>query len=388
MDGDGVNDIVVGTNGNDDGGNNRGAVHIMFMNTDGSVDSTVKINDSTTNGPVLGNNDFWGRSIANIGDLNNDGVNDIVVGAAGDDRCANNDNNCWDSGAIHIMFMNTDGSVDSTVEINDRTTNGPVLDNGDSFGISVANIGDLDGDGVNDIAVGAKGDDVAGANRGAVHIVFMNTDGSVDSTVKINDSTTNGPTLSNQDKFGGSVADIGDLNGDGVNDIAVGAEESDCVSCTGNNSGSAYIMFMNTDGSVDSTVEINDSTTNGPVIIATDNFGNSIENIGDLNGDGVNEIAVGAQKDDGSGTARGAVYIMHMNTDGSIDSTVEINSSTTNGPTLSDEDYFGSSIANIGDLDGNGVDDIAVGAQRDDMDENGDDDGGTNRGALHILFLK
>ena len=175
----------------------------------------------------------------------------------------------------------------------------------------------LDGDGVNDIAVGAKGDDVAGANRGAVHIVFMNTDGSVDSTVKINDSTTNGPTLSNQDKFGGSVADIGDLNGDGVN-----------------------------------------------------------------------EIAVGAQKDDGSGTERGAVYIMHMNTDGSIDSTVEINSSTTNGPTLSDEDYFGSSIANIGDLDGNGVDDIAVGAQRDDMDENGDDDGGTNRGALHILFLK
>ena len=79
---------------------------------------------------------------------------------------------------------------------------------------------------------------------------------------------------------------------------------------------------------------------------------------------------------------------MHMNTDGSIDSTVEINSSTTNGPTLSDEDYFGSSIANIGDLDGNGVDDIAVGAQRDDMDENGDDDGGNRRGALHILFLR
>ena len=147
-------------------------------------------------------------------------------------------------------------------------------------------------------------------------------------------------------------------------------------------------MFMNTDGSVDSTVEINDSTTNGPVMIATDNFGNSIANIGDLNDDGVNDIVVGALKDDGSGTERGAVYIMHMNTDGSIDSTVEINDSTTNGPTLSNSDHFGSSIANIGDLDGNGVDDIAVGAQRDDMDENGDDDGGNARGALHILFLK
>ena len=148
--------------------------------------------------------------------------------------------------------------------------------------------------------------------------MFMNTDGSVDSTVKISDSTTNGPVLSQQDKFGASVANIGDLNNDGVNDIVVGSDESDCVSCTGNNSGSAYIMFMNTDGSVDGTVEINDSTTNGPAIIATDNFGNSIANIGDLNNDGVNEIVVGALKDDGSGTQHGAVYIMHMNTDGSI----------------------------------------------------------------------
>ena len=142
--------------------------------------------------------------------------------------------------------------------------------------------------------------------------MFMNTDGSVDSTVKISDSTTNGPTLSNQDKFGVSVADIGDLNNDGVNDIVVGADESDCVSCTGNNSGSAYIMFMNTDGSVDSTVEINDSTTNGPVMLATDNFGNSIANIGDLDGNGVDDIAVGARLDDNGGNARGALHILFL----------------------------------------------------------------------------
>ena len=270
--------------------------------------------------------------------------------------------------------------VTKTVEINSSTTNGPTLDNGHFFGTSVANIGDLNNDGVNDLAVGTTGNDDGGEDKGAVHIMFMNTDGSVDSTVKISDSTTNGPVLSQQDKFGASVANIGDLNNDGVNDIVVGSDESDCVSCTGNNSGSAYIMFMNTDGSVDGTVEINDSTTNGPAIIATDNFGNSIANIGDLNNDGVNEIVVGALKDDGSGTQHGAVYIMHMNTDGSIDSTVEINDSTTNGPTLDDDDYFGSSIANIGDLDGNGVDDIAVGARIDD-------NGGNARGAIHILFL-
>jgi len=96
----------------------------------------------------------------------------------------------------------SDGTVDSTVEINDSTTNGPELANGYWFGGSVANIGDLDGDGVNDLAVGARLDDGGGADRGAVHIIFMNTEGSVDSTVEINDSTTNGPELSESDTFG------------------------------------------------------------------------------------------------------------------------------------------------------------------------------------------
>ena len=142
--------------------------------------------------------------------------------------------------------------------------------------------------------------------------------------------------------------------------MVVGAKQDDAGS--GDNKGAVHIMYMNSDGSVKSTVEINDSTTNGPVIIATDNFGQSVANVGDLNGDGVNDIAVGAHKDDGEGTQRGVIHIMYMNSNGSIDSTVEINDSTANGPTLSNNDLFGGGIENIGDLDGNGIDDLVVGA--------------------------
>ena len=134
---------------------------------DGDVTSTVEINSSTTNGPTLTNSDQFGMSVANIGDLDGDGVNDLAVGANGDDDGGAN------RGAVHIIFMNTDGSVDSTVEINDSTTNGPTLTNGDAFGMSIANIGDLDGDGVNDLAVGANLDDDGGDDRGAVHIMYM-----------------------------------------------------------------------------------------------------------------------------------------------------------------------------------------------------------------------
>jgi len=261
-----------------------------------------------------------------------------------------------DRGAVHIIFMNTDGSVDSTVEINDSTTNGPALTNNDHFGDSVANIGDLDGDGVNDLAVGAIKDDAGGTDRGAVHIIFMNTDGSVDSTVEINDSTTNGPELGDEDRFGDSVANIGDLDGDGVNDLAVGAPNDDTKSdgtYGGRNwdAGGAYIIFMNTDGSVDSTVEINDSTTNGPALSGVDSFGHGVANIGDLDGNGVNDIVVGAIWDDGIGSNRGAVHIMFMHETTkptiTITSSTGSSDSTVSDTTLSFTATFSESVSNF-----------------------------------------
>ena len=202
------------------------------------VTKTVEINPATTNGPELTGGDNFGSSIVDIGDLNSDGVNDLAVGAHLDDEGGGA------RGAVHIMFMNTDGTVDETVEINSSTTNGPTLSNSDFFGRSVANIGDLDGDGVNDLAVGADKDNAGGANRGTIHIIHMNTDGSVDSTVEINNETTNGPSMKDQDFFGFAVANIGDLDGNGINDLAVGAYGDDGGAGVGNNSGAVHLIFL------------------------------------------------------------------------------------------------------------------------------------------------
>ena len=391
LDGDGVNDLAVGANLSEEPNSadnisgccvgekpyaNRGAVHILFMNADGSVKSTVEIIDPTTNGPKLRNDDQFGYSVESISDLNGDGVNDLVVGAFSDNGSA--EQQAINYGNIHILFLNRDGSLArSTVEVRDDTTNGPTLSADDAFGSSIANMGDLDGNGYDDLAVGATLDDNGGSNRGAVHILFMDANGAVKSAVEINDSTTNGPTLANGYWFGRSVENIGDLDGDGVNDLAVGANlDSDA----GTKRGAVNILFMNADGSVKSTVEIDDDTTNGPVLSDSDRFGGSVENIGDLDGDGVNDLAVGAKNDDDAGTDRGAVHILFMNADGSVKSTVEIDDDTANGPVLSNGDRFSMSIANMGDLDGNGVIDLAIGATLDS-------DAGSKRGAVHILFM-
>ena len=128
---------------------------------------TVEINDDTPNGPALSNNDFFGRSVANLGDLNGDGIVDLAVGAHGDDAGGSS------RGAAHILFLNSDGSVKSTVEINSSTTRGPTLSTDDFFGSSIANLGDLNGDGIVDLAVGATGNDTGGDFRGALHILYL-----------------------------------------------------------------------------------------------------------------------------------------------------------------------------------------------------------------------
>ena len=359
---DGVTDIAVGAYSDDGSGSDIGAIHILLLNSNGTVSDTIEINNTTTNGPDLSNGDNFGHSIANIGDLNNDGVTDIAVGAIYDDGGGS------DIGAIHIMFMNSNGTVSDTIEINNDTVNGPVLHNDARFGYSIANIGDMNNDGVTDIAVGATADNNF---RGVTYIMFMNSNGTVSDTIEINDNTANGPDLSNGDSFGSSIANIGDLNGDGISDIAVGAIYDDGRGGNFADRGAIHIMFMNSNGTVSDTIEINNNTANGPFLSNRDSFGSSIANIGDLNNDGVTDIAVGAI---GDNNYSGATYIMFMNSNGTISDIIKINDNTANGPILANDDIFGSSIANIGDLNGDGVSDIAVGAP-------------SGGGSIYIMFL-
>ena len=157
----------------------------------------------------------------------------------------------------------------------------------DRFGVSIANMGDIDGDGVNDLAVGAHRDD----DTGSVHILFMNEAGTgLKAAAKIDRLDTNANLLSG-DAFGISVANLGDLDQDGINDLAVGASDDDGVA---DNAGTVHIFHLNKDGSVKpDSFEIFDSTFD---LGSGNNAGRSIANLGDLNGDGINDIVVGSPR--------------------------------------------------------------------------------------------
>ncbi len=376
LDGDGIDELAVGASGDDDGGASRGAVWILFLNADGTVNSHQKI--SSTQGGFTGtlaDGDNLGASVAALGDLDGNGVGDLAVGAFKDDDLG------VDRGAVWILFLNANGTVNSHQKIN--STQGGftgTLADGDSFGASVASLGDLDGNGVGDLAVGAFKDDDGGADRGAVWILFLNANGTVSSHQKISD-TEGGftGTLDDEDWFGISVASLENLNGDGIGDLAVGAFKDDDG---GVDRGAVWILFLNANGTVNSHQKIN-STQGGftGTLDDEDSFGASVASLGDLDGDGIGDLAVGAVKDGDGGADRGAVWILFLNSDGTVGSHQKI-SDTEGGftGTLDDGDWFGTSFAPLEDLDVDGSRDLAVGAMLDDG-------GGSNRGAVWVLFL-
>ena len=217
-------------------------------------------------------------------------------------------------------FVPTDGTVAAHQKISD-TEGGftGVLEGGDRFGSSLCSPGDLDGDGVADIAVGANFDDGDGLNRGAVWILFLNTDGTVKGHQKISD-TEGGftGTLVENDYFGSSVCSLGDLDGDGVVDLAVGASDDDDG---GSACGAVWVLFLNTDGTVKGHQKISDTEGNfNGNLDESDYFGWSVTSSGDLDGDGIADLAVGAFADDDGGGSRGAVWVLFLNTDGTVKS--------------------------------------------------------------------
>jgi len=211
------------------------------------------------------------------------------------------------------------GTVLDFQKINDTEGNfSSQLDNNDWFGQSSVSLGDLDGDGIIDLAVGAAKDDDGPSDAGAVWILFQSADGTVKSNQKISDTQGNFTgVLDNNDFFSlFAIVSLGDLDGDEVIDIAVGAREDDDGRPE---RGAVWILFLNNNGTVKGHQKISSTEGNfAGVLDDADYFGTSVANLGDIDGDGNNDIAVGAHRDDNGGSARGAVWILFLNSDGTV----------------------------------------------------------------------
>lgn len=369
INGDGIDDLLVGANGTAQNGVDTGSAYVIFGDTNG-FNQTMRLSDlDGKNGFVLnGENggDFAGQSVAAAGDVNGDGFDDIIIGAWGSDA------NGFDSGRSYVVYGKNTGFA-PTMNLGDLTGVDGFIINGttesDFSGVSVKGAGDVNADGISDIIIGADGADPNGANSGTSYVVFGNASGFNSPLTLSEIDGTNGFRLHGElldDGAGWSVSAAGDLNNDGISDVIVGAHKADP---NGPESGKSYVVFGNDTG-FPTSIELGDlDGTNGFVINgenSDDRMGYSASQAGDINGDGIDDIIVGAYGSDINGGNSGKTYVV-------FGQDTEVFPNPVNLTTLNGEqgfeiqgvnagDLVGISVSAAGDVNGDGVDDLIIGS--------------------------
>ncbi|MCA9093376.1 MAG: FG-GAP repeat protein [Planctomycetaceae bacterium] len=334
--------------------------------------------------------DFAGVSVRNAGDVNGDGIDDVIVGAAFDESA--------DPGKCYVLFGNSSGqrpvslTLDSLDGLNGFTLLG--IDPFDDCGHSVSSAGDVNQDGFDDLLIGAPLGDGPGNDSnttGEVYVVFGKSDWSATPSLSLSAlNGTNGftifgnTTFSQRTGIGWDVAAAGDVNNDGFDDVLIGTIAQN----------EAYVVFGKADWSGSPTFSISDlNGTNGFAIEDSlgNFFGSDVRGTGDINNDGFDDLIFGAVHDNGIGNAKpdsGKASVLFGKSNWSTTPVVDL--TTLDGTTgltifgIDSGDLLGGKVGYAGDVNNDGFDDLIVSATGGDGPTNTQ----AGLGEAYVLFGK
>jgi hypothetical protein len=319
-DGDGRGDLLVGAIMEDTESQDAGRAY-LFGGATGALLQTLESPNAVQDA------DF-GSALAGVEDVDGDGRGDLLVGAPAENRGAEN------AGAAYL-FSGATGLLLLPLE-----TPNPEL--GGQFGISVAGVPDADGDGRADLLIGAFREDAAATDAGRAYLFSGVTGGLLQTLVS--------PDLELGGEFGIATAGVSDADGDGRGDLLVGAHlEDDGVE----NAGRVHLYS----GATGSLIR----TLTSPSAELSGGFGISVSGVADVDGDGQDDLLVGAFREDGGALDAGRAYLF-SGASGAVLRTLE-------SPNAQADDFFGDTVAGLADVDGDGRGDLLIGAPFEDIGE-------------------
>ncbi len=326
VNGDGYVDLIIGAYGADEGGTLAGAAYLVLGPVTGDVDL------SRADAKFIGEfaEDYAGMTVAPAGDVNADGYDDLIIGAYGHYRGGRF------AGAAYLIL----GPVTGDVDLAAADVKFLAEDAGDLVGSAVASAGDVNADGYDDLIIGAYGDDDGGSAAGAAYLILGPVTGDVD--LSLADAKFIGESA---DHYAGwSVASAGDVNADGYDDLIIGALGYEGAT------GAAYLVLGPVTGEVDLSLAHAKFIGESGYPLA----GWAVAAAGDVNADGYADVIVGAPNPEG----QGVVYLILGPVMGDVDLSLADARFFSEG----DDDGTGSSMAAAGDVNGDGYDDIMIGA--------------------------
>jgi len=395
VNGDGFDDLIVGAPGVDSHGVNSGSSYVVFGKSSG-FSATMNLSSlDGSNGFRLDGAatlDYSGSQVSNAGDVNGDGFADLIVGIRYSQKSS-------PATVDYVVFGKASG-FSPVVNLSDLNgSNGFRLDLDTvhyAKSRSVSSAGDVNGDGYDDLIVGtylAEGHYYAEYTiRADSYVIFGKATG-FDTAVNLSNlDGSDGFHLAGAESnsyYRGiiAVSGAGDINGDGFDDVIIGAPEA---SRSGYASGSSYVVFGKASG-FNANIDLSSlDGSNGFILDGSENpdgfsgefFGVSVSTAGDVNGDGFDDLIVGAQYADSNGDRSGSSYVVFGKASGFSAAMNVSNLADGIGFRLDGVAAFdgsGNSVSTAGDVNNDGFDDLIVGAS-------GADPNGNSSGSSYIIF--